>query len=52
MSLPPFEERLREFVLTELAGVLQARANELQVIEDDIAEIEEYEIKSQYGGWA
>jgi hypothetical protein len=51
VSLPPFEERLRKFVLTELAGVLQARANELQEIEDGIAELEEFEVKSKYGTW-
>lgn len=58
-----FDERLRKFVLSELAALLaekarvmaEAIAEEERVmaeIEDGIDEIEQFEIQQSYGGWA
>lgn len=52
MNVPPFEERLRTFVITELAGLLKVIANEKRELEEAVADFEREEIKSSYGAWA
>lgn len=58
-TLPPFEDRLKAFVVTELCGLLMARANDLHQVERETKQIErEVEVQIQeenrqtFGEWA
>jgi len=51
-ELPSFQERLKAFVVTELAGLLKAVAAEKQEVEDAVKTFQEIEARSNYGKWA
>lgn len=51
-ELPPFEERLKAFVVTELAGLLMAIANDKFEVEQAVEDLLQDEIRSMYGEWA
>lgn len=47
-----FEERLREFVLTELAGLLKAYAHDKQELETALYDLEVEEARMALGDWS
>ncbi len=47
-----FDDRLKAFVMTELAGLLQAIAEEKRELEEALVDFEREEIRSLYGAWA
>lgn len=47
-----FDDRLKAFVLTELAGLLKVIAEEKQELEEAVADFELEEARSLYGAWA
>lgn len=50
--MKPFEDRLKDFAITELAGLLKAIAEEKRELEEALADFEQEEIRSLYGAWA
>lgn len=52
MSKSTFDNRLKAFVVTELAGVLKEIAEEKRELEEAVEDFEMEELRETYGAWA